>query len=341
MKIEEKKVNVYKMLILFGILIHCVFQIIFSLLSHYAMSGYNAFVAAIFLYSFYFLRQKKKHVEINIILCFVASTLFVLLSLYFFGWDQEFQNWLMTFVTISFLLPLYEKRKWFKAIGIINFVLYPICYSFQLDRDAVPLPVWAHNAFLFTNIIFPFLMIMYLSKILNINKAVEEHLLREIKRMAHFDTLTGLYNRRKMDEIIAEIEDEIRAKGASYYVAFVDVDDFKRINDTYGHDVGDKVLARTAKAIKQALSGDDFIARWGGEEFLILLKEEAEDPRLALERISQSIRDIEIDSYPDIRITATIGVAAAKEQEDINAAIQKADENMYIGKRSGKNRVVF
>ncbi len=341
MKIEEKKIDVYKILIVFGIMLYGIFQVIFILLGYQFMITYGAFVLIVFLYAFYFLIQKKQHGEVVVIGCFITSTIFMLFSLYFFGWNHEFQNWLMTFVAMTFLLPLHEKREWFKVIGLINTFLYPVCYSFQFGKDMEPLPEWAHDAFLLTNIIFPFLMIMYLSKILNINKAVEEHLLRDIKRLVHLDALTGLYNRRKMDEIIAEAESEIKAGEVSYYVAFVDVDDFKRINDTYGHDIGDKVLAHTAKTVKQALSREDFVARWGGEEFLILLKEKGEDVKSTLERIRQNIGNIEIDSYPDIRVTATIGVAAAKEQVDIHTAIQKADENMYIGKRSGKNRVVF
>ena len=123
---------------------------------------------------------------------------------------------------------------------------------------------------------------------------------------------------------------------------FIDIDKFKNINDTYGHQCGDEVLKTVASTIRQLLRKYDFVARWGGEEFLAVLPEtEIHGAKIVAERFRQSIESLHI-KYTDIEIpvTVTLGVSQFDGELGIDKSIQLADEALYDGKMNGRNQVV-
>jgi diguanylate cyclase (GGDEF)-like protein len=158
---------------------------------------------------------------------------------------------------------------------------------------------------------------------------------------ARKDYLTGLSNRR---EILEKIDSEIsRAKrhGTVFSILVVDIDHFKRLNDTYGHEAGDLVLKTVADCLRRILRLEDHCARWGGEEFLICLPETnlqnamgvAEKLRSNVERTS-----IEYEDTP-IQVTITLGVSIHEGSRPIHEVIKAADIAMYGAKSAGRNRV--
>ena len=154
---------------------------------------------------------------------------------------------------------------------------------------------------------------------------------RAYKIESYIDELTGLPNRKLLKSIKNNQED--------YVVAMLDIDFFKRINDTYGHDAGDIVLKEVAQAIKSSVREDDIVLRWGGEEFLILLKCKHHEACLkTLERLRIKIKsiDININNY-NIKISVSIGVCL--KAKNLDEAIKKADEALYKAKRSGRDRI--
>ena len=130
-----------------------------------------------------------------------------------------------------------------------------------------------------------------------------------------------------------------RIRQLNFSVVIFDIDFFKRINDTFGHDSGDVVLKHTALRVRELLRSSDCAARFGGEEFIILLRETPIDAALAIaEAVRAKIADIPFDQVGPV--SASFGVAAWNGQEDARALVNRADRALYIAKETGRNKVV-
>lgn len=165
--------------------------------------------------------------------------------------------------------------------------------------------------------------------------------LEKIETQLYYDELTQVYNRKT--GIIRLNEEIARAKrtGAPLVVAILDIDNFKNINDTYGHLVGDRALNHVATQIKQALRACDIVMRYGGEEFVVILPNTDEiSGFVALERVRERIskKPVKVGNQT-IKLTVSIGLREIAHDEDAMTAIEKADLALYQAKRSGKNRV--
>lgn len=165
---------------------------------------------------------------------------------------------------------------------------------------------------------------------------------RELERVAMSDTLTGLLTRRAfMDHVGRE---ELRARrqgGAPLSILLFDLDHFKSVNDRFGHDIGDKVLVRSAEAIGGSLRGTDVLARFGGEEFMALLPSaDSEAARAVAERARLAVEALTFAGprEPE-RVTVSIGVATYRPDDSFEAVYRAADAALYMAKRAGRNRV--
>ena len=158
------------------------------------------------------------------------------------------------------------------------------------------------------------------------------------------DALTELYNRRCANQHLKKVMKKAENTGTKFCVAIGDIDFFKKVNDTYGHEVGDKVLVAVAKAMKGTMTGKGFVARWGGEEFLIVFDEtEYENGLQKLNDVLDNVRKLEI---PDerfempIKVTMTFGITSGSAEDDTDQLLRIADERLYRGKSSGRNQIV-
>jgi two-component system, cell cycle response regulator len=176
-------------------------------------------------------------------------------------------------------------------------------------------------------------------------------LLREVEaareqaqRQAWQDDLTGLYNRRRFAELAQRELELARRNGRTPMAVVMDLDDFKLINDRHGHAFGDRLLAAAAQAIGQALRGTDLAARWGGEEFALLLPHSGTSEGIeVVDRVLLALRALRIEAADgrSVGCTASIGVAAPlAHSECFERLIERADRAMYRAKLDGKNRVV-
>jgi diguanylate cyclase (GGDEF)-like protein len=166
--------------------------------------------------------------------------------------------------------------------------------------------------------------------------------LQAIKNAAIKDFLTGLYNRRYFFEFGQKLFESAKRDNLSLGCAMIDVDHFKKINDTYGHKAGDLVLQQVSSILKNRMRGTDIIARIGGEEFCVLtvnLKEK--DAKKVFETLRQTVEDspVEIDDGKKIKVTISIGVVTelADSLEDM---LKKADSLLYEAKKTGRNKVI-
>lgn len=158
------------------------------------------------------------------------------------------------------------------------------------------------------------------------------------------DALTGLPLRYGIESDFDRLRKEATRTQARLYVAMIDIDHFKKINDTYGHPVGDQVLRQLSATLQGALRGNEPLYRYGGEEFLWLLKcASAEEARRSAKRVLSTVgtTPIRLDSGDVLRLTTTLGLAQAGEDEPFDSVLQRADAALYAGKRSGRNTFVF
>lgn len=164
---------------------------------------------------------------------------------------------------------------------------------------------------------------------------------RAAEAQASTDALTGLPNRRYFEEIVSLLAKRRRA-GDAVGILMVDIDKFKVLNDTHGHATGDEVLRAVAGAIVAAVREDDVPARFGGEEFVVLLRNP--DPGVAVEvgeRIRAAVRGLDLARLGVGRVSVSVGVAVADgPDEPIEALIETADQALYRAKRAGRDRVV-
>jgi diguanylate cyclase (GGDEF)-like protein len=161
--------------------------------------------------------------------------------------------------------------------------------------------------------------------------------------MATTDILTGLPNRRAFDIVIDVIANESVRKGSTVAIILLDIDHFKLINDRYGHIGGDYVLAYAAKMIKNSIRAADFVCRWGGEEFLIVVKDCDTRSLLSLaEKVRCSLQTQPIFyKGQEVHITASLGAAIAHQGESIEHVIERADKAMYLAKEQGRNKALL
>lgn len=166
----------------------------------------------------------------------------------------------------------------------------------------------------------------------------------EYKRHASVDGLTGLFNRRRLDEVLPRYLARSDFEQNALSVAMIDVDHFKRFNDAYGHQAGDLVLFEVARVLRQRCRPTDFVARYGGEEFTVILPgATGKDARVACERLREAIAELEVarDSGPPLRVTISLGVARAEPKESMVSVIDRADRALYRAKESGRNQTIL
>ncbi len=168
-------------------------------------------------------------------------------------------------------------------------------------------------------------------------------LVAEARRLASTDTLTGLLNRRAFVERIDRARAASEHKLFPMSVLLLDVDHFKKVNDTLGHDAGDAVLQGVARTVAGMARKSDFVARWGGEEFVLALTQTAEaGARVAAERVRRAIAEARytLPSGSEHRATASVGLASAETAEwNLDELLGRADRAMYAAKHRGRNRV--
>ena len=157
------------------------------------------------------------------------------------------------------------------------------------------------------------------------------------------DPLTGLHNRHSCDVVLASLIQRVKQKNTSFAVAMGDVDFFKYVNDTYGHQAGDETLRQLAKVISTHMEHLGFVFRWGGEEFVLIYEDMDRYQAFKHLEILQEQIDQESIYWKDdkVKITMTFGLADSNEYNDLDELINLIDDNLYRGKKEGRNRIVF
>ncbi len=156
----------------------------------------------------------------------------------------------------------------------------------------------------------------------------------ELKFFSNYDPLTKILNRRSMQKLLKEMP--------LYTLVMFDIDDFKKLNDNYGHEFGDFVLTELTKRISASLTDDTAFSRWGGEEFLIVYPYHSEATILSITELNSIVsKDLYKLNDTEVKVTITGGVSFSKPGVEFDKVLSDADELLYIGKSKGKNQIVF
>ena len=265
----------------------------------------------------------------------VEVWLHAVLAVMHLGWSSGFQYYLIPLIPFM----MFNDRARTTTVSLASGAVLAMFVALQwLAPPPLPLPATL-EAFKYANLFIPFLMLGLLSYYFRLASTDVE---RKMTEIAQTDPLTGLLNRRRMEERLEEESIRHRTRGTNFSVIIADVDRFKAINDEHGHDVGDRVLSGVAAVFSSSLRGNDAVARWGGEEFLLLLPgtdlPAAEEVALRLRAASEQ-RLAEVGGLSSA-LTLTFGVASFAPSHSISACLKAADEALYQGKAAGRNRVV-
>lgn len=171
-----------------------------------------------------------------------------------------------------------------------------------------------------------------------------EHKTQFLANAARYDPLTGLRLRDGIENDFIQIQKNCRRNNTQIYVGIIDVDRFKRINDSLGHPVGDMALRHLADTLKRSVRPNEPLFRWGGEEFLLLIQcQTREAAAAAAKRLVQTVRNapVPIPQGDALALTVTMGLARAGDNEAMNSAVERADRALYKGKTVGRDCYVF
>ncbi|MBO7395282.1 MAG: GGDEF domain-containing protein [Ruminococcus sp.] len=265
------------------------------------------------------------------------------------GCESDFVMFLLMIIPIAFLIPQKNKTIPF-AIMLSSVILYgALRYQFMQPGAALYdiEGTYFVNVFYIINIAAGAFVLIYVTTIYSYMQYYTECKLRvqneKLRMLASTDPLTKLYNRREMGKKLTAVCDESIKSGKKYVVGIGDVDDFKKVNDTYGHDFGDTVLSAVAEVIAENIPSTGYVARWGGEEFLFIIPESGiEVGRQTAETIIALVDGKTFTSGDrSFSVTVTIGICEGFPKDNIDKVISHADSRLYKGKHNGKNRVEY
>jgi len=287
-----------------------------------------------------YLILNKHYLVSTIIICTVIMG-FMITGLVCVGPEAEFQLYALGMLAcISYSGYLHnrvlKKELPFVMMLAIHVALYVLGYIYARTHEPIyQISDFAMNILIAFNSAATFgIVIIYMVLFHNVAIHSEE----KLEKMALIDNLTELYNR---NFLLTSMEHMEVGSPEDRWLAILDIDDFKKVNDTYGHDCGDKVLVMVADTISSQMREGDFVCRWGGEEILILVNGNLEAAKALGDRILEKICANEVThDNKTIKVTMTFGVAEANESLRIEDFIQKADNRLYYGKSHGKCQVV-
>ncbi len=197
----------------------------------------------------------------------------------------------------------------------------------------------ARNVFYFNLAISLFFTLIFALIIIFILKSYH----KKLEKLADFDELTNIPNRRKFNEEFERLFSLYQRDGRPISLLFLDIDNFKSINDNKGHHAGDEVLRKTSKILRKNIRKTDLLARWGGEEFIIaFIDTKINDAYNISQKIREAIaEDQELKNITSYSVTASFGLTTCNHSDTVDSVISRADNAMYEAKENGKNRVVL
>lgn len=318
----------------------------------FAVSGYGSFIFlclvffTAFLFNFFltYMDATKTAAILTKLLILVYMIVFIMRL----GFDFEIQYFILLVLIFNFAASNATMTpKLIKAAGLLVIQIGLNIYIQTLAPIYI-MPASASLGLRIINIVFLFLAMTAILAFVNKdtmemqNKLIQFN--KKIKRLASLDPLTGLLNRRSMEEYLAgQVKQFEAGTGVDICIGIGDIDFFKNINDTYGHECGDIVLKNLSNLFNDFMEAKGKVSRWGGEEFLFAFYNcNGDEAYLHLSTLTSLINKSEF-IYNDqvIKVTFTFGLEEVNYRRGIDDGIRKADEKLYLGKEAGRNRIFY
>lgn len=275
----------------------------------------------------------------------LCMSAWILVNIIYFGWDVGVQHFIIVMLILCFFSGYSQYT--FKAFAAAVLCCFRI-YLFFLCRSREPValltPVMT-NSLQIINTIMIFWCISVIAYVFSKDsQSLEGKLIdynNQLQNQANTDALTGLYNRRKAMQYLEQLLTPSNHDFTS--ICICDIDFFKKVNDNYGHDMGDIVLQNLGDIMTTTLDKNILTARWGGEEFLLVFSGYNGDEAYAeLESLRNRIKSLKFKAKEQtFSITMTFGLAEYDFSSDIDTIIKEADEKLYMGKENGRDQIVF
>lgn len=331
--------------------VHLIFCVCMGIMDAYILFIYNIFI--VYGYVMMGIVLTRKHLYRRILLLtFLEIEVHSALASVLLGIDWEFMLYTVALVPAAFYFANSIRGNDNHLLLALTLAAFVIVVYFAVTIATPGIPVmYDTSAFgdirtgiSLLNRIIAFSLQLVLAFLFALEAMYMESLLKDenirLGEEASFDPLTKLSNRRSLNNIVLkELEKD---PDIVYSAVMIDVDDFKKINDSYGHTVGDNVLMAVAGIIRNELRSEDIGCRWGGEEFLLYIHGTKEESFFVSDRIREKISEAGFTDKEgrSFRVTVTMGISDNRLGKQLRAVVEEADEKMYIGKRGGKNQVV-
>lgn len=333
------RVNKYKNVVFLAVCmaIHLTYMVVFRMLGVHLLSYLNLFSSSFY---FYFLFIRRDTSETAMLASYFEILLFSTLSELALGRDYGFFLYIIGMsATVFYLVPSYKNKRFFyQILGIVLAIVLEAVVmlgniSFPGMQEALS----------------PYQPVIYLVNIAitaTIVMAAAFFYAKELEKVwetlrynMNHDVLTGLYNRRFFEQQIEQIRQQEKSP---FVITMLDIDFFKKVNDTYGHEAGDAVLVEVSARLKKAAGKENLAVRWGGEEFIIYFSDTTiEQIHPQMEDLRKQIEDMVVEvAGKEIHVTITSGIAIGMPDSNYEKVIHNADEKLYLGKRRGRNQVV-
>ena len=328
--------------------VHIAYLLLFAATGITIMAIFNVF-SVTFYFSTLLLVRRVKEKSVLLYATFIEIIIHATIATLCVGWESDFGMFLLMIIPIAFLMPDKNKKNSF-IIMTVSILLYGILGFMSLSPDSSLYNFEKnsyHTIFYVINIFSDSSILIYFTAIYTIINRYTECKLRvqneQLKILASTDPLTQLCNRREMNKKLAEVSLRCKENETSYIIGIGDIDNFKRVNDTYGHDLGDAVLSVVATLIKESLHDSGLAARWGGEEFLFVIPNADMDKgKMFADKIINSISKYKFThNDSQFSVTMTFGLCEGQPDDSIDKIISRADSRLYKGKNNGKNRFEF
>lgn len=317
------------------LILHLFYLTLFLIAKLYVMVYVTAAIVGIYLLFFLLIKYKKYY--IYALCCGNEFFAFIIFSSLMIGFSTGFHFFLIAFCVVSFFTTYFSTKKNIKNSYIwvvLSLAIYlTLFFVSEFNAPFYTIDKWLEMTLFTVHAVIVFALItFFLAIFLKYAMSLEKKILKESRT----DELTQIANRYGLYDYFEQEADKSKK-----VLALFDIDDFKKINDTYGHVAGDYVLKRIAEITKETLE-DSFICRYGGEEFVVVL----EDNKLntPFERLDTFRKTVEKEQFifedMNINLTITIGMMEYIGGKDLQKWVDLADEKMYSGKRSGKNKTV-
>ncbi|CAM3486073.1 GGDEF domain-containing protein [Marinicrinis lubricantis] len=305
----------------------------------------DGLLIGVLLLAHYLLRKIPKASEIVLVLC----SGIISYTIYLFMHKDVYGEQIVLILPIFISLIFFERSKllWNGTAHIALFsVVYWIVNPYQGNHSIFEFVVSMISFVAYMTIaLIVVARVKDLWKLLEESKKTEQELMIRsilLDKMTKIDALTGMYNHKTFHEYMEKLIEHSKRHAIPLQLCIMDIDNFKQVNDTYGHQIGDKVLKQVGEIIHGMVTPNDIVSRYGGEEFaVIFMGRSLEECIQNMEDIRKKIESTPIEELEDNPVTISAGISTLQPSEEKDKLFQRVDALLYKAKRSGKNNLIF